>query len=124
MTRKLPPRRVMAVGYALIGIGFALNAFAHTIPALVVCMIIFTVGEIITMPTSSAYLANLAPAEMRGRYMGVSGLAWSLALIIGPALGMKLFTAAPGIYWATNAALGLLAATVILRPRSQMDAIT
>lgn len=114
ITRRFPARRVMAVGYVLIALGYTLNAFAHSITALVVYMLIFTLGEMITMPTNMAYLASLAPPEMRGRYMGVSGLTWSSALIIGPALGMKLLAANPAIYWATCGALGLFAAAIIL----------
>ena len=116
VTRRFPPRRVMAVGYTLCGIGFALNGLARTVAGLVACMIVFTLGEMITMPTSSAYVANLAPAKMRGRYLGVSGLTWATALIVGPALGMKLYAVAPAIYWMACAALGLLAAAIISRP--------
>jgi len=121
LTRRFPARRVMAAGYSLCTFGFALNGFAHTIPGLVLCMLIFTIGEMITMPTASAYLAELAPPEMRGRYMGVSGLTWALALIIGPAAGMKLFAAAPLIYWIVSGAAGAFAAFVILcrAPESQ-----
>jgi len=115
LTRKFPARRVMAAGYFLCATGFALNAFAHTIRGLVICMLIFTFGEMITMPTAVAYLADLAPAQMRGRYMGVSGLTWATALIIGPAGGMKLFAAAPTAYWITCAAAGTFAAVVISR---------
>jgi MFS family permease len=121
ITRKFPARRVMAVGYAIIGLGFGLNAFAHTLAGLIGCMILFTLGEMITMPTSSAYLANLAPPEMRGRYLGVSGLTWSLALILGPGLGMKLFTANPAIYWIACVAMGLFAAGIISRTMKGMD---
>ncbi|HEV2327315.1 MAG TPA: MFS transporter [Verrucomicrobiae bacterium] len=113
ITRRFPARRVMAVGYVLIALGYTLNAFAHSIPALVGCMLIFTFGEMITMPTNMAYLASLAPPEMRGRYMGVSGLTWSSALILGPALGMKLLAGEPAVYWISCAGLGLFAATVI-----------
>src|SRR5436309_9641409 len=55
----------MALGYLLCGAGFALNALARTVTALVGCMIIFTLGEIVTMPMASAYLADLAPPQMR-----------------------------------------------------------
>ncbi|HXF10086.1 MAG TPA: MFS transporter [Desulfuromonadaceae bacterium] len=113
ITRRFPARRVMATGQVLLGAGFALNAFAHSIGALVVCMVLFTLGEMITMPTAAAYLANLAPAHMRGRYMGVSGLTWALALIIGPAFGMKLYMFNATAYWVTGCALGLFAAIVI-----------
>lgn len=116
ITRRFPVRRIMAVGYLLCGAGFALNCVAHTVPALMVCMIVFTLGEITLMPMSAAYIANLAPAHMRGRYMGVSGLTWALALIIGPAAGMKVFTICPMAYWIACAALGVLAAAVILCP--------
>ncbi|HEX4265677.1 MAG TPA: MFS transporter [Verrucomicrobiae bacterium] len=116
LTRKFPARRVMATGYLLCAAGFALNAFAHTIPALVLCMLVFTIGEMITMPTAVAYLADLAPSHMRGRYMGFSGLTWSMALIIGPAGGLRLFAVAPAAYWITSAAVGVFAAVVISTP--------
>lgn len=115
LTRKFSTRRVMAVGYAICGLGYGLNIFAHTVPALVLCMVVFTLGEMITMPTASAYLANLAPPDMRGRYMGVSGLTWATAYIFGPGLGMKMFTANPIVYWIACAALGFFAALVISR---------
>ena len=114
-TRRFPAQRIMAIGFLLSGLGYTLNAFAHTIPALVLCMIIFTLGEVIAMPMASAYLADLAPPEMRGRYMGVSGLTWATALILGPALGMKLYTTNPAAYWTICAALGVFAAAVIWR---------
>jgi MFS family permease len=113
ITRRFPTRRVMAAGYLLCALGYALNAFAHTIPALVSCMIFFTLGEMIMMPMSSAYLANLAPVHMRGRYMGVSGLTWALALIIGPAAGIKLFVTEAKVYWLVCVALGVFAAAII-----------
>jgi MFS family permease len=106
----------MAVGYLVIACGFALNWFAHTIPALVACMVVFTVGEMITMPMASAYIAGLAPANLRGRYLGVSGLTWSVSLIVGPAAGLKLFAWNPAVYFAAFGSLGLLAAAIITTP--------
>ena len=112
--RRFPARRVMATGYALVGSGFALNAFAHTIPAFVCMMAVVTFGEMMTIPVSVAYIADLAPPQMRGRYMGANGLVWASALVIGPGLGMKLFALGPAVLWLSCGALGLLAATIIL----------
>lgn len=112
-TRRFPARQVMALGYTLVGAGFALNHFAHSVPALVVCMIVFTFGEMLALPMASAYVADLAPPQMRGRYMGINGMTWALALVLGPALGMKLFSLNPAAYWAAGAALGVMAAVVI-----------
>ena len=126
ITRRFPARRVMAVGYLVIGAGFAMNYFAHSITGLAICMAIFTFGEMLTMPMVSAYVANLAPADMRGRYLGVSGLTWSLALILGPGLGMKLFSYSPPMYWLANGIISLMAAGIILvaiKPQPNPDAL-
>lgn len=116
ITRRFPRRRAMAVGYIFCAAGYALNALTHSVPGLVLCMLVLTLGEMIAMPTSQAYLADLAPQHMRGRYMGVSGLTWALALITGPALGLRFFSSAPTVYWVACAGLGVLAATVISFP--------
>lgn len=113
ITRRFAARNVMAAGYLLVGIGFALNLFARTVPALTGCMIVFTLGEMVAMPVSSAYIAGLAPTHMRGRYMGAFGLTWACGLIIGPAIGMKLFALEPSALWLTCGALGVLAAIII-----------
>jgi len=115
-TRRFPARKVMALGYALIGGGFALNYFAHSVPALVACMAVITLGEMLSLPMASAYIADLAPPHMRGRYMGVNGMTWALALIVGPAGGMKLFAFNPAAFWIGCGTLGILAAVVIAIP--------
>jgi MFS family permease len=113
-TQRFPASKVMALGYVLIGIGFALNAFATGVPAFALAITIFTFGEMIAMPVASAYVADLAPVHMRGRYAGVNGLVWALALVFGPSLGVLLFEASPRGLWFTCGALGLLAACIML----------
>jgi len=69
-SRRFPSRPVMAVGYLLMGAGLVLNAAFHRLPALVIGMAVFTLGEMIFAPVAIAYVASLAPPRMRGRYMG------------------------------------------------------
>ena len=114
ITRRFPARRVMAAGYLAVAAGFALNAIAHTVPGLMVCMVIITFGEMLTMPVSAAYVADLAPTRMRGRYMGAYSLVWACALIVGPGLGMRLLELGPAALWLTCGAIGLVAAAIIL----------
>ena len=114
-TMRFDARRVMALGYALTGLGFALNAVAHTVFALWITMTVFTIGEMISQPTASAHLSRLAPERMRGRYMGVFALAWNGAGILGPQLGFRLFAIEPMLVWFVCGLLGLAAAGVILR---------
>ena len=106
-------RRVMAIGFLLIGLGFASNVLPRTIPLLVFTTVLFTLGEMISMPVSGAYVADLAPEHQRGLYMGLYGLTWSLAFVCGPGLGLWLFSANPVMLWSLCGLLGILAAAII-----------
>jgi MFS family permease len=77
-------------------------------------MAVVTLGEMVMVPVSAAYVADLAPAHMRGRYMGVHGLVWAAALIIGPTLGMKLLALGPAVLWLSCGVLGLVATAIML----------
>jgi MFS family permease len=41
----------------------------------------------IALPTSTSIAADSAPTTMRGRYMGILGLSWSVGFGVGPVLG-------------------------------------
>ena len=113
ITGRFPARRVMAIGYLLIGVGFASNALPRTIPMLVFTTVLFTVGEMISMPVSGAYVADLAPEHQRGLYMGLYGLTWSIAFVCGPSLGLWLFSNSPIVLWSACGLLGILAAMIV-----------
>ena len=70
-------------------------------------------GEMVAMPVSAAYVSNLAPVNLRGRYLGVSGLNFALALIIAPGLGMKVLEYKPMALWLSCGVLGVMSAIVI-----------
>jgi MFS family permease len=116
ITRRFPARRVMAVGYGLIGLGFALNGLAHSANGFRLCIAVFTLGEMIAMPVSSAYVADLCPPKMRGRYMGAFGLTWALGLTVAPSIGLRLFGVSPALLWMAGGASGAMAAFIILAP--------
>ncbi len=121
-TRRYSPSRTMAVGYALLGGGFALNAGGSTLAWLFAAMTLFTIGEIISVPVSNAFVARLAPQPMRGRYLGTLAMAWNLAGIVGPFIGSYLFQLQPNAVWAACGVLGVLSAASILRASSREDA--
>lgn len=121
VTSRFPPRRILALGYILLGLGFAMNAFATTVPLLALVVVTFTFGEMVCMPVSAAYMANLAPEQMRGRYMGVYGFSWAMAIVCGPLIGMTLFSYKPAWLWIVCGLLGLCAAAIIsLKPAPQI----
>jgi len=123
-TKRYPARHMMALGYTLIGVGFASNALTRTLPLLALTVALFTLGEMIAMPISGAFVANLAPAHQRGLYMGTYGMMWSVAFICGPSLGMWLFSASPLALWCGCGLLGLLAAGLILAEPRRLPALS
>ena len=114
-TRRWPVRPTIAAGYLLIGLGFALCGFAHTLPALIGVMLIYTCGEMIAMPVASAYIADSVPPDLRGRYMGAYGLMWALGLTLGPSAGLRLHARSPLILWGACGVLGIVAAVLVIQ---------
>ena len=119
ITRKFPARRVIACGLVLTGAGFAATGLVTSTAALAATVVAWTLGEIATAPVSAAYVADLSPPHMRGRYAGAFGMTFGLALVLGPAAGTALFAASPGSVWAACAGLGVVAALVILLPAAR-----
>ena len=119
VTQRLPQRPVIAAGMLLIGVGFGLTALAHTFPLLAATVLIWTLGEIVGAPVASAYVANIAPAHLRGRYQGAWGMTWGLAFVLGPVLGTRLFSWSPTGFWAICAGLGAVAAVLVLAGRER-----
>lgn len=119
VTRRLPPRRVIATGCLLTGIGFGATALAASAPALAATVVVWTLGEIVAAPISSAYVADLSPPHMRGRYAGAFGMAFSVALILGPAAGTALYAANADALWGGCVVLGALAAALMLSPAAR-----
>jgi hypothetical protein len=75
-----------------------------------------------SLPVASAYIADLAPVTMRGRYMGAHGLAWAVALIFAPGLGMLLLASSPTVLWIACAFSGAVAAAIISTGREKRKA--
>jgi len=113
VTRRLEKYRpflMMAAGSLLYAIGFAMYGFATGFAFFIAAMIIITIGEMVVSPFQQSLVANFAPEHMRGRYMAVSGLSWSISFTVGPYFaGLILDSANPGFLWAFCGLVGLLA---------------
>ena len=107
---KFKPMLMMAAGSLLYAIGFAMYGIVSSYTYFVAAMVIITIGEMIVSPFQQALVASFAPEHMRGRYMAVSGLSWSIAFAIGPYFsGLILDSAHPNLLWAMCGLLGVLA---------------
>ena len=84
---RFPRHFILAGSAVLMGTGFGLVAFVHTLPFYALAVIIWTMGELIAAPLGSTIIADISPVHLRGLYSGVFGTAWGLAAFTGPALG-------------------------------------
>jgi len=114
-TRRFHPRPMIALGYLLAGIGFALTGLAHTVPFLLATVVIWTLGEMISSPVATAYAVQLAPEQYRGRYLGLFMMMWSLGMVIGPPIGTFVFEHNPGAVWIACGLLGVTSAMLMMR---------
>lgn len=118
-TQRLPAQPLIAIGYFLNCAGFALTGLAHTMPALAATVVVWTIGEMIYAPMSGAYVTNLAPERLRGRYHGLYVMAYSVGLLLGPAIGTAVFERSASALWIASAVSGGFAAVfAMMRPRN------
>ncbi len=113
-THRLPARPVIAAGMILSGIGFGVNAWAHSILPLAAGVLIFTVGEMTAAPIGSAYAADLADGRYQGRYQGAFTLMFALGAVLAPAAGTALYARSPVLLWAACFAVAVAAGGLIL----------
>jgi MFS family permease len=107
---KYKPMLMMAAGSLLYAVGFAMYGFVPTFALFIVAMIIITIGEMVVTPFQQSLVASFAPEHMRGRYMAVSGLSWSISFTVGPYFaGVLLDSSNPSLLWAFCGLVGILA---------------
>jgi len=110
----------MSVGAALTGVGMAAVLVAPNLLALAACILVWTLGEICYWPVASAFVADLAPPGLQGRYQAAHGLTSSGGLMLAPALGPALFAVSRGGLWTLCGVLGCAASlTFVLLGRAR-----
>jgi len=86
--KRLDPMLAVALASALFGLGVGLVAFVPAGAVLLVPVVALSLAQALFGPLTSAIVAQMAPTELRGRYMG----SWTLIYIagqgaLGPLLG-------------------------------------
>jgi MFS family permease len=114
-TARRSPLPILALGSMFYAAGVGSVALGSAFGAFWLSMVILTVGEMIMVPTSTTLTANLAPPEMRGRYMGLYTLTWTIGLGVGPVVGGYLNDQLALVaIWYGGLALALTAALAFL----------
>ncbi|HCI79634.1 MAG TPA: MFS transporter, partial [Ktedonobacter sp.] len=111
--------RVLALAGGLWAGWCLLYAFALIIPPILRLPYLFgatclyTLAELLHAPTSNALAAEASPEMLRGRYLALFQMAFSLASILTPVLFTFLFTLSPSLPWLSGGML-LLCASIAM----------
>ncbi len=115
LSKRKSPQQVMAAGSLLYALGGASMGFAYNFWGFWLGMVALSFGELLLVPTATTFAANLAPADMRGRYMSLHSLSWQLAAGVGPLIGGLLNDlVSPQSTWLGGGVIGLGAAGYFL----------
>jgi MFS family permease len=103
-----------AAGYAVLLSAATLGSAGAAVTVVLLGVAVYTLGEILGGPVTSAIAAEAAPAALRGRYLALNQLAISTAGAVAPVVLSGLLTVGAADTWlplAGVALLGVLLAT-------------
>ncbi len=120
--KRWPLVRTIGWGSFLSCLGFGLLPFGTTFAFAVFAILVMTLGEMLSMPLSAGYVANRAPAGAEGRYMGWWATGISIAFVLGPTLGGRVYQDWPEMVWYASLAIGFVVlAGFYLMPKAAHD---
>ncbi len=131
VTRKNKTLVVAAMGMLFYALGTGSVALMSGFWGFWLSMVILTFGELTLIPTASKYVADIAPADLRGRYMSIYWVGWGLSRTIAPLLGGYLNdTISPRSIWigglllGITSTMGLFLLNKISIPHKALQAVT
>ena len=114
--------RSLIIGSMLFAIGFGALGVIASPAGVIATVVVWTFGEMMLFPAMAAHMAEIAPENRRGAYMGAYTMSLSIALTVGPWMGTQLLAMfGPVIVWSVMFVLGALAAVLMAysAPRAQ-----
>lgn len=103
------PRLVVAM--LVMGLPFLLLIATASLPVVVLVIVLFVMGEMLWVPTSQSIVAALAPADLRGAYMGAFGSTAAMGFALAPMIGLSVRNAyGDDPMWVMFAGLAVVAA--------------
>jgi MFS family permease len=109
LTRRYRALPVIASGMLIYAAGVGSVALMSSFWGFWLSMILLTFGELTLVPTASKYVADRAPAHLRGRYMSIYWFGWGLARAASPLIGGFLNDAiSPRSIWIGGLLIGLV----------------
>lgn len=113
--RRFASLPVMIIGVFVMAIGLGAVSVAHSLPLLLVCVALFSLGAMLAMPSQQTVAADMANKDALGSYFGVNSLALAVGGSVGNVAGGMLHDWSlqlhlPSLPWLVCWAIGILTA--------------
>jgi MFS family permease len=103
------PLKVSGVGAFLFCAGLALLPLGRGFGFAVFTVAVWTVGEMLVFPIVSSAVADRAPKESQGAYMGLLNLSFASAFVVAPLVGTWVYqNLGPATLWYGCGVVGLV----------------
>ncbi|MYS84958.1 MFS transporter [Embleya scabrispora] len=107
-------RLTIAWALVLVGVGVAVYGLPLGPAVILLGTLIWSVGEILGGPATTAYPVVAGPAHLKGHYIGGFHFAWSLGAAVGPVVGGWLFIRLGHQVWPVLTAGSVLSIVLVL----------
>lgn len=113
---QVSPLRLLPFGAAFVAGGFGLLSLTETQVGVLATTAIWTLGEMILLPASATYVAEISPPSKKGEYMGFYTMSFHIAFVTAPILGGAILDRLGSTsLWILMFGVGLLSVFILLR---------
>ncbi len=112
-TAGIPASVKLSSAILLMGVPFLALTKTGSVPVVAAAIVVFVIGEMLWIPTSQAVIARIAPADIRGAYIGAFGSTFAIGFALTPFVGLQVRGAAgDAVMWIMFSGLAVVGAVV------------
>ena len=113
--QRRPPFMLLGIGIFCAGLGWLVLPLSSSLLWSAGAVVIYTLGETLTLPASDLVTTKFAHADHRGTFFGLTSLSWAIGGSIGSYLGPWLVEMGnPLLPWSVFGGIGLLASLLLV----------
>jgi MFS family permease len=112
-TAHVPASVKLSSAILLMGLPFLALTQTGALAVVAAVIFVFVIGEMLWIPTSQAVVARIAPAAIRGAYIGAFGSSWAIGWALTPFVGLQVRGfAGDAAMWVMFASIAVVGAVV------------
>ena len=118
LTKHLPVRTAILVGFSVSSLIWVISGIAPGIPTIAAGIVAFSIGEMIQAPRYYEYISTIAPPGQQGLFQGYAFLPIAIARFVGDPIGGWLYQTSkaagrPEVIWYVMIGIGVGAALLM-----------